>query len=247
MKNKIIVGILVGLISLNIIGCGCGTPKQEETLTTTIENESVKETESMEIVTETVEDYSDDTEETEEVVSEDATEEVVEETPVENTNPYNIVDCDPVTKYTNTGSNIRSIPDKNGELIDTVAINTELTVTGTTEDGSWSRVEHAGMVCFVKSSLLSDSKTKVQTSNNSGGSSSNSGGGSSSSNSNSGGTSSSNSNSGGGSSNNSGGGAAAGNPDLSGMFGSNPQGGSGGYGGGTTGSTTEGENWGGAY
>lgn len=190
MKNKIIVGILVGLISLNIVGCGCGTPKQEETSTSTV----AIETESIEVVTETVEDYADSLEEIEGGDGEETTEvidaevestevtESTEETPQEEEPSlgYTVTECSPVTKYTNTSANIRSIPDKSGELINTVSINTEFTVTATTDNG-WSRIESNGLVCFIKSSLLSDTKTKVQTQ-----SSSNSGGGSSSSSSNSG-------------------------------------------------------------
>lgn len=132
-------------------------------------------------------DYADSLEEIEGGDGEETTEEVVEtvETPVENTNPYNVTDCDPITKYTNTNANIRAIPDKSGELINTVSINTELTVTGTTDNG-WSRVESNGVVCFIKSSLLSDNKTEVKApSNNSGSNSSSTNGGTSQQNSNS--------------------------------------------------------------
>ena len=184
----------------------------------------------------TLEDYSDnlveieggDGEEAEEEVIEETTEETVSENSVENTNPYNIVDCDPVTKYTNTGSNIRAIPAKDGELVDTVAINTELTVTGTTEDGSWSRIEHAGMVCFIKSSLLSDSKTKVEKPKKSSSSSSSSGGTAQ--------APSTPAPSGGGSS---GGGSTAGGPPKTGVGSQPPIG--------TKGADCSNENWGGVY
>lgn len=171
MKNRIFVGLLISLVSVTMIGCGCGTPNVEET--TEMENvvEMEFEEEPTEEIVDEMEDYADSITEVEggdgEEVIEETTEEVVEETTEvveeEDANPYDIVDCDPVTKYTNTASNIRGIPDKKGELIDSVSINTQLTKTGETSDGSWSRVEHNGMVCFIKSSLLSDSKTEVQT------------------------------------------------------------------------------------
>lgn len=106
-----------------------------------------------------IEDYADSLEEIEGGDGEEVEE--TTEAPVENTNPYNVTDCDPVTKYTNTNANIRAIPDKSGELINTVSLNTALQVTGTTDNG-WSRVENSGVICYIKSSLLSDTKTEVK-------------------------------------------------------------------------------------
>ena len=180
MKNKIKIGLLVFMVSMNVVGCGgCGTTREETSVVAEME-ETEKVIEETEVtVTEALEeDYADSLVEveggdgedstetdvvTEEVVESTETEEVVEstETPVENTNLFNIVDCDPVTKYTNTNANIRAIPDKSGELINTVDINTALVVTGTTDNG-WSRTENCGLVCYIKSSLLSDTMTVVE-------------------------------------------------------------------------------------
>lgn len=176
MKRRLAVAILITCIGL----AGCNKPNEITTTSTEateIAEEEVETTEYIgvsktEIIAETeveiVEIEGGDGEEvTEEVV--ESTETEVEETkPVENTNLFNIVDCDPVTKYTNTNANIRAIPDKSGELVDTVTTNTELTINGTTEDGSWSRTERNGVVCYIKSSLLSDTKTEVKQPSNSG-------------------------------------------------------------------------------
>lgn len=128
-----------------------------------------------------------DGEEVAESTEVESTEVAVEET-IESAFDFTIVACDPVTKYTNRGSNIRSLPTKDSELLFSVNTNTSVTVTGTTEDGSWSRAEYGGLVCYIKSSLLSDTKVAVssgsgsssssgssQTSDSSGGTSSSSG------------------------------------------------------------------------
>lgn len=72
-----------------------------------------------------------------------------------------VAECEPVTRYTNVPkANVRASADKAGMLVDSVSLNTEVVVTGTTETG-WSETERNGVVCFIKSSLLSDAKTAV--------------------------------------------------------------------------------------
>ncbi len=79
-------------------------------------------------------------------------------------------------RYTNTACNIRSLPSKSGELLGTYPINTEVVVVGVSDD--WSQISYNGDMAFIKSSLLSETKTEVKqpsTSNNANNSSSNAG------------------------------------------------------------------------
>lgn len=97
-----------------------------------------------------------------ELISEVATESVETQAKVESSpanGVFNIVACTPTMKYANTNANIRAIPDKEGDLVATVSLNTEITVIGTVDN--WSQIEHNGVVCYIKSSLLSDSKIEV--------------------------------------------------------------------------------------
>ncbi len=73
---------------------------------------------------------------------------------------FNVTPCDPVIKYTNTGANIRELPNKDSRLVGTVGANTEVKVLGTTDTG-WTQVESDYMVCYIKSSLLSDSRVEA--------------------------------------------------------------------------------------
>ena len=96
------------------------------------------------------------------------------------------------TRYTNTSVNIRSLPSKEGEVLGTYPINTEVKVVGVDDD--WSQISYDGCVAFIKSSLLSESKTEVKqtTSSSSSGQSSSSSQSNSSGQSNNSGQSSSN-------------------------------------------------------
>lgn len=245
MKNRVVVLLVSGLLVFSMIGCGSDAKQAQssdvvvETETQLAENEIEEiEVESTEIENTEVIDYSDiDYADTlVEIEGGDGTEVAVEET-IESAFDFTVTDCEPTTKYANTNANIRSIPDKTGELINTVSTNTEILVTGYTDNG-WSRIENSGLVCYIKSSLLSDSKVKVSQSSTSSGSSqtSDSSGGTSSSDSSSGGSSSGNSQS---------------NQDVKdlaeSLFGESTNGGTGGYDGGSTGSDMGGYNLGGGH
>lgn len=220
MKIRIVIGLLISLLSVNMIGCGCGTPHEAEAT----EPASVVETESEIVETTDVYteiDYAEDLIEVEggdgEEITEESTEESTEVEEEANDLGYVLTECDPVTKYTNTNANVRATPDKAGDLITTAQINTEFTVTATTDTG-WSRVESNGVVCFIKSSLLSDTKTEIPSdSGNNGGNQSQP-------------TPSS----------------SSGNPDLGGRENRSGRG-TGNYDGGTTGTDSSDDNFGGGY
>lgn len=163
MKNIITI-ILISLMVLNTVGCGgCGSPVEEETANTDIVVETEIEEDYADSLVEV--EGGDGEEETTEVIEAEVTEEEsTEETEAPEETPslgYVLTECSPQTKYTNTNANIRATPDKSGTLVNTVSINTEFQVTATTDTG-WSRIESNGVVCFIKSSLLSDTKTEVK-------------------------------------------------------------------------------------
>ena len=234
MKNKIVTGILSALLLVSIAGNVYLFSNNNELKVASIDNETevtnlntkISETDAK------LKEAESKSTELENNISElkSQVEELTKQIEEVKANPFGIVDCEPTTKYTNDEAEIFGRPEENGGLVDTVAINTELTVTGTTEDGSWSRVEHAGMICFIKSSLLSDSKTQVKKSS---GSSSSSGGTSSS------GSASSGSSSGGSASS-----GTAGGPPHTGINGTHS---SGRYDGGKTGADCSDLNLGGVY
>lgn len=156
MKNKIVVGLLVFVISINVIGCGgCGSPVEEETANTDIVVE-----------TEIEEDYVDSLVEVEGGDGEEVTEEVVESTEneVEETKP--VETFEPYQMFTNTNCNVRAQASKDSELVATLSTNTEITVVGI--EGEWSKVEVNGLQAYIKSSLLSSTKTEVKQPSNSG-------------------------------------------------------------------------------
>lgn len=156
MKNKVLVILLACIVSANIIGCGgCGAPVEEETANTDIVVE-----------TETEEDYADSLVEVEGGDGEEVTEEVVESTEneVEETKPVETFET--YQMFTNTNCNVRAQASKDSELVATLSVNTEITVVGI--EGEWSKVEVNGLQAYIKSSLLSSTKTEVKQPSNSG-------------------------------------------------------------------------------
>ena len=110
----------------------------------------------------------DESQAVEEETTEEVTEETTEEAKEEPTYMPEVTLFDePVTKYTNTSCNVRQFDSKDANLITTLSLNTAVTVTGTTESG-WSQVNIDGVNAYIKSSLLSDTKTKTSSSQSAG-------------------------------------------------------------------------------
>ena len=159
MKKRLIIPLMVVLMALSIVGCG-----KENTAETPETKPAVEETQEVE---ETISEN--EIAVTEEVVEEPevavATEPVVEEVaPVVDANVYGVTAVAPVVKYANKSLNVRAIPSTDGELVGTAVANTEITVVGTTSASGyegWTQVEYNGVVAFIKSTLLSDSKVKI--------------------------------------------------------------------------------------
>jgi len=109
----------------------------------------------------------DESQAVEEETTEEVTEETTEEAKEEPTYMPEVTLFDePVTKYTNTSCNVRQFDSKDANLITTLSLNTAVTVTGTTESG-WSQVNIDGVNAYIKSSLLSDTKTETSKSSKS--------------------------------------------------------------------------------
>ena len=126
---------------------------------------------------EPTEEIDSDVEPVEEIKEEPVTEvkeEVVELTEVEKiAQEFGLTlfkEEDVLLKYTNTSSNIRKTPDKDGEKLTSLPINTEVSVLGITtpenKADEWSllqlSIKNTDTYCFIKSSLLSDTKTEVK-------------------------------------------------------------------------------------
>ena len=159
MKKKWMLPFMGIFMALSIVGCG-----KENTAETPETKPAVEETQEVE---ETISEN--EIAVTEEVVEEPevavASEPVVEEVaPVVDANVYGVTAVAPVVKYANKSLNVRAIPSTDGELVGTAVTNTEITVVGTTSAlgyEGWSQVEYNGVVAFIKSTLLSDSKVKI--------------------------------------------------------------------------------------
>lgn len=174
--------LCVTTISFCLLLTACGRQEQVHEEPVGVVSESVMEIESEPTTIVLQEDYVDtlkeiengdgietkETEETEESVEGKESVETVESTEsteVESADtvvatPNGVESISPITKYTNKDCNVRSLPDANSELVNTLPVNTEVTVVGITESG-WSQIENNGILCFIKSSLLSDSKIEV--------------------------------------------------------------------------------------
>ena len=155
MKKRLIIPLMVVLMALSIVGCG-----KENTAETPETKPAVEETQEVE---ETISEN--EIAVTEEVVEEPEVAVVTETVaPVVDTNVYGVVAVEPVVKYANKSLNVRAIPSTDGELVGTAVANTEITVVGTTSASGyegWTQVEYNGVVAFIKSTLLSDTKVKI--------------------------------------------------------------------------------------
>lgn len=166
MKIKIVVGLLAFMVSMNVAGCGgCGTTQEETSVVAEME-ETEKVIEETEVTENIEEDYADSLVEVEGGDGEEVTEEVVESTEneVEETQP--VETFEPYQMFTNTNCNVRAQASKDSELVATLSVNTEITVVGI--EGEWSKVEVNGLQAYIKSSLLSSTKTEVKQPSNSG-------------------------------------------------------------------------------
>lgn len=165
------------MLLIGLLGClmfttiqGCGQPAEEETVSVVEEtvSESVEESVSVsEEMTASEEETIEETEESsvEETVpieTETTTEETEVPTETETIEEVSITEMD-VTMYATTGVNVRESYSSESNKLRTVGIGEAVHVTGQTADGSWYRIEDAGVgEGFISAQYLSTEKPVIE-------------------------------------------------------------------------------------
>lgn len=165
-RTVLLIGLLGCLMFTTIQGCG--QPAEEETVSVVEEtvSESVEEsvseepTASEEKATEETEESS--VEETVPIETEATTEETETEVPTETIEEVSITEMD-ATMYATTGVNVRESYSAESNKLRTVGIGEAVHVTGQTADGSWYRIEDAGVgEGFISAQYLSTEKPVIE-------------------------------------------------------------------------------------
>ena len=165
------------MLLIGLLGClmfttiqGCGQPAEEETVSVVEEtvSESVEESVSVsEEMTASEEETIEETEESsvEETVpieTETTTEETEVPTETETIEEVSITEMD-ATMYATTGVNVRESYSSESNKLRTVGIGEAVHVTGQTADGSWYRIEDAGVgEGFISAQYLSTEKPVIE-------------------------------------------------------------------------------------
>ena len=165
------------MLLIGLLGClmfttiqGCGQPAEEETVSVVEEtvSESVEESVSVsEEMTASEEETIEETEESsvEETVpieTETTTEETEVPTETETIEEVSITEMD-ATMYATTGVNVRESYSAESNKLRTVGIGEAVHVTGQTADGSWYRIEDAGVgEGFISAQYLSTEKPVIE-------------------------------------------------------------------------------------
>lgn len=172
MKKRAVLLIgLLGCLMFTTIQ-GCGQPAEEETVSVVEEtvSESVEESVSVSEETtvseeETIEEIEESSvEETVPMETETTTEEIATEVPTETETieEVAITEMD-VTMYATTGVNVRESYSAESNKLRTVGIGEAVHVTGQTADGSWYRIEDAGVgEGFISAQYLSTEKPVIE-------------------------------------------------------------------------------------
>lgn len=168
-RTVLLIGLLGCLMFTTIQGCG--QPAEEETLSVVEEtvSESMEESTVSEETTASEEETIEETEESsvEETVpmeTETTTEETETEVPTETETieEVAITEMD-VTMYATTGVNVRESYSAESNKLRTVGIGEAVHVTGQTADGSWYRIEDAGVgEGFISAQYLSTEKPVIE-------------------------------------------------------------------------------------
>lgn len=168
-RTVLLIGLLGCLMFTTIQGCG--QPAEEETVSLVEEtvSESIEESTVSEETTASEEETIEETEESsvEETVpmeTETTTEETETEVPTETENieEVSITKMD-VTMYATTGVNVRESYSAESNKLRTVGIGEAVHVTGQTADGSWYRIEDAGVgEGFISAQYLSTEKPVIE-------------------------------------------------------------------------------------
>ena len=171
MKKRavLLIGLLGCLMFTTIQGCGQPAEEEtvsvvEETVSESIEESTVSEetTASEEEATEEIEESS--VEETVPMETETTTEEIATEVPTETETieEVSITEMD-VTMYATTGVNVRESYSAESNKLRAVGTGEAVHVTGQTADGSWYRIEDAGVgEGFISAQYLSTEKPVIE-------------------------------------------------------------------------------------
>lgn len=143
------------LVASTVTGCG-NNATTDAPATEVVE--AVVETEAAPEATEEVVVESTETLETEEV---EVTEEVEETEVVEEEPEFTVTDMSAI-KYAKTAANVRAGASKDYEVIGSLKLNQQVTVTGQADTG-WYRIDYNGKEAYVSNSLLVDQKVVVST------------------------------------------------------------------------------------
>lgn len=164
------------MLLIGLLGClmfttiqGCGQPAEEETVSVVEEtvSESMEESTVSEETTaseeETIEEIEESSvEETVPIETETTTEETEVPTETETIEEVSITEMD-VTMYATTGVNVRESYSSESNKLRTVGIGEAVHVTGQTADGSWYRIEDAGVgEGFISAQYLSTEKPVIE-------------------------------------------------------------------------------------
>lgn len=169
MKKRAVLLIgLLGCLMFTTIQ-GCGQPAEEETVSVVEEtvSESMEESTVSEETTASEEETIEETEESsvEETVpieTETTTEETEVPTETETIEEVAINEMD-ATMYATTGVNVRESYSSESNKLRTVGVGEAVHVTGQTADGSWYRIEDAGVgEGFISAQYLSTEKPVIE-------------------------------------------------------------------------------------
>lgn len=141
------------LVASTVTGCG-NNATTDAPATEVVE--AVVETEAAPEATEEVVVESTETLEAEEV---EVTEEVEETEVVEEEPEFTVTDMSAI-KYAKTAANVRAGASKDYEVIGSLKLNQQVTVTGQADTG-WYRIDYNGKEAYVSNSLLVDQKVAV--------------------------------------------------------------------------------------
>lgn len=169
MKKRIFVIMLVAMI-LVLTACGNTSTVNEASSEVSTEVEATETVDSEAVVEPTKVAESTETEVVETADSKavvETTETVVVEVESNEVAPqYTYTDISTM-KYAQSSVNVRDMPSADGNKIDSLKTNDEVSVTGQCNETSWYRIEYNGSEAFVSNKYLGDSKVEVAQANNS--------------------------------------------------------------------------------
>lgn len=161
------------MLLIGLLGClmfttiqGCGQPAEEETVSVVTVSESIEESTVSEETTASEEETIEETEESsvEETapIETETTTETEVPTETETIEEVSITEMD-ATMYATTGVNVRESYSAESNKLRAIGTGEAVHVTGQTADGSWYRIEDAGVgEGFISAQYLSTEKPVIE-------------------------------------------------------------------------------------